>query len=328
MQVQKTGCPLGNQSFFAPEMSFTYVALGAGATSSNFNVAVRTLYRGSHRATELYLNGPQDVIQSGESIPADVGGRLVFDDATDTNRFFITVAETGSYGFYAEYDPKDFVYDKEFVTADLPFGATTYYSLSPGDESEDDECADPKNLPDCLCMDNVGELDCEDTGRLLDAAEYLVENKCDKGCNCYDGPCRDNFFIINMHYSGCEPFLFTVQSRLSRAMRTFSKTCEKCYQPGVYDPKIPDCDMVDCEDKSSMLDNYDFIQGNCFFGCDAKPTCQIAWKKLIAAKGFCCESQIPATVRFGMSTFESSCGGGCNTVNSTYEPDCEAPDNM
>uniref|UniRef100_A0A7S3YE20 Uncharacterized protein n=1 Tax=Lotharella globosa TaxID=91324 RepID=A0A7S3YE20_9EUKA len=292
-QAQKTGCPVENQSYADPSMMFVMVPLD-NSTAEGLEAAEET-------AEELF-EGDLIVVSPGfQSIMPGVGIQLTFDDEVSTSMFPFNVTKSGAYGIFLEHDPSEFEFDEHYLVSDgedVEAVALLFEEEDGHSHGHTTECVELTDRPDCSCLTaDMGEMNCENTTKVEEAYQYLVSNKCNEGCNCYDEGCAMNFYFLDMHHKGCDEDALPLE--VEEGFHDFEGSCQRCYQQPYMNPALDACDPIDCKDRDSIEANITYLStplNDCITTGCAAGDCQEAWRTMIAYHDSCCDSDLPETI--------------------------------
>ncbi|GAB5362640.1 hypothetical protein AAMO2058_000814800 [Amorphochlora amoebiformis] len=319
-RAEKTGCPLSSQSYAEATMKIAVIAI-ANTSLAGLKAAEETAEDAFKSATDLQVNGG--------SIMTGMGYNLVFKNDQSMSSYPISVTVAGSYGIYAEHIPTEFEFENHYLV-DESDNDVEPVAVEGGPVGHSHghvgECILGTARPDCECT-NAGKMDCRQREKMIEQMKVLMDNDCNKSCNCYKEVCRDAFFFIDMHHSGCDED--DLPKDIEENYHDYEGACQRCYQPPHQNMALPQCDFSPCN-KEYALGNTTLLNTP---ACQAdrcqNETCQSAWRHVIAHHDSCCSDTTPELLEEKFHDFEETCLLGCRLrFNETYVANCNAPKNQ
>lgn len=218
--------------------------------------------------------------------------------------------------------PTEFEHDAHFLFdgsgTDIESIAET--GIEGGHDHGVSTCVAPTARPDCSCT-AAGTLDCTDQTAITNAWQTLVQNNCNSSCTCYDNTaCRDAFFVIDLHHSGCNAT--HLPQYIEEGYHDYEPSCQRCYTPPYQDPNYGSCGVENCTDSEGVINQWNILTNGTFNcsgnGCQSA-ICSSAWNAVVAHHDGCCFSDIPQVIEDDYHTWETTCVGGCNlNYNTSY----------
>mmetsp|Transcript_32434 Transcript_32434/g.60324 ORF Transcript_32434/g.60324 Transcript_32434/m.60324 type:complete len:455 (-) Transcript_32434:403-1767(-) len=327
-QAQKTGCPLTQQSYADPTMKFIIVELT--------NTSRAALMAAEEAAEELLEAQNLPVVRSTNQIPVGTAVTLEFDQSVGTSQFPISVEPSANnpnnaYGIFTEHGPLEFEFDQHYLIDSDGTDVEPEALMAEGDgehaHGHSEECVLPTDRPDCGCT-NAGTLNCGDPDDVLRSFEYLENNACSEQCNCYQEGCRDAFFVVDMHHSGCNAE--QLPKIVEEKFHDYELSCQRCYTSPFQNPVLETCAPIDCKNSDIINGNYSLLETpECLADRCKSAECQKAWQITIAYHDECCGEDLPDALSDGFHDLEEVCLGGCNIPEvEGYTVNCSLSKNL
>lgn len=170
----------------------------------------------------------------------------------------------------------------------------------------------------CACeAEEFGfDIDCDDTGAMLDALTFLKSSNC--ATDCSSAECEKNWLIVQVHHDYCPEG--GVPEEVEDGFHDYDMTCEHC---DIVKPTVegaPDCPTPSCADSSGNDAYVILVEGGCMTDCSSD-ACREYYFILRAAHDVCEEGALTTAAETGLHDLEVSCAEHiCNAHAGMDDP--------